>query len=307
MLDRILVPLDGSERAESVLGRLSTLLQRRDGEVVLLRVVELPTTLRVHDPRLLQEGRAEAKRYLAGIEERLEAQGARVHSVVTEGLPADAILAAAREQRADVIAMMTHGRSGIARFVLGSVAEKVVRGSDVPAIVMHAFDEGGVPTRPGETPFRKILVPLDGSDASRSVLGVVKELAKLYASQVVLLHVDEGVLYPPGSFGGGMGGVPVPPPSVPMTPPPAELLAPAESDLAQAGIKATILAAKGDAASQILEAVSTQHADLIAMATHGRSGFTRWVLGSVTEKVLRAAKAPLLVVREGAQPHAKVG
>lgn len=307
MFERILVPLDGSERGESVLARVATLLRKSDSEVVLLRVVEFPTTLRTYDPRLLTEARAEAKRYLAEVAQRLIDQGAQARFVIAEGLAADAIVAAAREQKAGLVAMTTHGRSGIARFVLGSVTEKVVRGCQVPVLVIHSFESAGGPAKPDEQPFRKILVPLDGSDTSMAVLAPVAELAKVYGSDVLLLHVDEGVLYPPGSFAGGMGGVPVPPPVMQPPPDPAELLRPALQRLAPLGVSVQVLVATGDPASRILESADRHAVDLVAMATHGRSGISRWVLGSVTEKVVRSSTIPLLVVRNAPQAKAKAG
>jgi nucleotide-binding universal stress UspA family protein len=306
MLDRILVPLDGSDRAESVLARVRTLLHRRDGEVVLLRSVEFPKSLRTYDARLLQEGRAEAKRYLSDLQQRIVDEGGRARPVVVEGPPADAILAAARDEKADVIVMSTHGRSGIERFVLGSVTEKVVRGAEVPVLVLRSFVDGRA-AQALEHPMKRLLVPLDGSDTSMAVLDAVAELSRLYLAEVRLLHVDEGAIYPVGAFSGAMGGVPVPPARPPEPVDPADLLKPARERLAQQGVPCTVLAATGDAASRILESAGRHHADLIAMATHGRSGLSRWVLGSVTEKVLRHATVPLLIVRAVPPAKARAG
>jgi nucleotide-binding universal stress UspA family protein len=208
-----------------------------------------------------------------------------------EGYPADAILAAAREEKAGLIAMTTHGRSGIARFTMGSVAERVVRASDVPVLLLRSFPDGSTPAGGGTTSFARILVPVDGSDRSLAVLDPVIELAKLYGSKVFVAWVDESVLYPALAYADGAE------PSVPPAATAQDVLRPAEEILSRAGVPHATITAAGDASLHLLKFAEARSADLIAMATHGRSGFTRWVFGSVTEKVLRAAACPMLVVR----------
>ncbi len=301
MLERILVPLDGSPLAEGILAQLRPLLMRRDAEVQLLRVVPFPTSMRAYDTSLRAEAHLEAKRYLSGIEKVLADKGVSVRSTVRDGAVAEEVLDIAARESATMIAMSTHGRSGVARWVLGSVAEKVIRASKVPVLLMRSF--AGAPAAPApkeERAFRKILVPLDGSETSMAVLPSAAELAKLYDATVLLLYVEETVFYPPGSFAGAMVGLPVVPPPEPDAPRGGgeSTLKYAADKLASAGVREIItLTSGGDPAVQILELAARKMADVIAMATHGRTGLTRWVLGSVTEKVLRASTLPMLVVR----------
>jgi nucleotide-binding universal stress UspA family protein len=134
MLERILVPLDGSIRAEAILTELRVLLARHDSEVVLLRVVVPPTTMNPPEyARLLDERRADARAYIQRMVGELAGAGATARGVVYEGYPADAILAGAREQAATLIALTTHGRTGLARWDLGSVTEKVLHGASSPS------------------------------------------------------------------------------------------------------------------------------------------------------------------------------
>lgn len=273
LFERVLVPLDGSALAERALAQVRRILRRADAEAVLFRAVELPAIGGDLYP-LLEPLQEEARRYLARLEQELSEQGARVRSVVRVGPAAETILSAADEEKATLLVMATHGRSGIARWVLGSVTEKVLRASPVPVWVSRSFDGRGLPAE-GDKGVKTILVPLEG-DISLRVLPAVVEVARLYdGPKVVLLNVlPEGGAY----------GVPVP------------FLTQAYQKLREQGISAEPMLRTGDPASQILEACESQKADLIALCTHGRSGPSRWALGSVTEKVLRGATVPLLVV-----------
>jgi nucleotide-binding universal stress UspA family protein len=265
MFERILVPLDGSPLAESILEWLRPLLRRKDAEVTLARAVDVEKTLaRTDTSAALAQARQEADRYLAGLQARLVEQGIRALRLVCEGLPEEALLEAARGF--DLIALSTHGRTGLSRFVFGSVAEKILRASPVPVLIARSFE------REGEMPFRKILVPTDGSEASRAVLPAAVEAARLFDAELVFLHVESEAPVPVDAYVG-------------------TLSEPVE------GVRATELRIKGDAASQIVDLCRPHGIDLVAMATHGRSGLDRWVLGSVTEKVIRAAPVPVLVVR----------
>jgi len=146
-----------------------------------------------------------------------------------------------------------------------------------------------------ELSFRKILVPTDSSPASMEVIPAATRFAQLYDSEMVVLHVE----MPPYVVAPEMGVVPPPRPTPsgedPVTRRPVERFQ-------QAGLRATSLTVLGDPAAEIVDQSYGAGIDLIAMATHGRSGMSRWVLGSVAERVLRHAGTPLLLVRgEGAR------
>jgi len=143
MYTRVLVPLDGSELAEAILPFAEQVAGPLDAEVVLLRVVEpiLPAeaiaSAGVVTPDSLALRELDGKRYLSQVERRLSKKALRVRTRVTLGPPAEAILATARTTGADLIAMATHGRSGLGRVLFGSVAEAVLRASPVPVLLIR--------------------------------------------------------------------------------------------------------------------------------------------------------------------------
>lgn len=278
MFECILLPLDGSPRSEAVLLGLDAILQRKDAEVVLLRVVPIPDR---HRPNREAEERGRAEEYARRLEEQLSERGVRARRVVREGRAAETILDVAAESRAELIAMTSHGRTGAARWTFGSVTEKVIRASPVPILVIRSFGrwtDKPIPTMPPGPPrFKTLLLPVQVP--ALRITPQVKAFAELFGSNVVVLHVLERE----------EGGAP-------------DYEARLELDavvneLSGGGIPVERLLRSGDPAEEIVRAADDLPADLVAMTTHGRAGPSRWALGSVTEKVLRAASAPLLLVR----------
>jgi nucleotide-binding universal stress UspA family protein len=301
MFERILVPLDGSPRAEVILSQVARILQREDSEVLLLRVVDVPSQIgRVNMAPVRAAHVEEAQKYIQDLTRRFQDKGARVNGRVVEGYPPDAILETARAQGSTLIAMSTHGRSGLARWTLGSVAEKLARVSPVPLLLVRSFrrtPQGELePHPPQALPFARILVAVDGTPASESVLGPAQKVAQLYGSSVLVLHVAPPVVPPSPILPGMEAALPMM-----MPPPPSsaddEITAKAAMRFTQAGLEASRLTTVGEPASEILDLSKNRDVDLIALGTHGRSGLQRWALGSVAERVLRSAEVPLLLVR----------
>jgi nucleotide-binding universal stress UspA family protein len=143
MYERVLIPLDGSELAEAILPFAEHVAGPLDAEVLLLQVVEPPSPIAglgtggIIGPDALFLRQVEAKRYLDGLAARLQAKGLRVRTVLGLGTPASEIAATAKAERADLIAMTTHGRSGFKRAIFGSVAEEVLRSAAVPVLVIR--------------------------------------------------------------------------------------------------------------------------------------------------------------------------
>jgi nucleotide-binding universal stress UspA family protein len=313
MFERILVPLDGSSRAEMILSQVGRILRREDSEILLLRVVDVPQTIgRVDLHSAQMADREEAQRYIHDIARRFHSKGAKVHGRVAEGFAADVILETARTEGATMIAMATHGRTGLARWTMGSVAEKVARAADVPLLLLRSFRRSRngdlEPLVPEELPFRRILVPVDGSFTSMSVVTPAEKFAMLYDSEVLVAHVRPPY-YPPGAMLPGMeAGMPIFDPA-PQTPESDEATQEAAKRFRHSGFLVRRLSLEGEPASTILELSATENVDLIALGTHGRSGLSRWALGSVAERVLRSAEVPLLLVRTptpGKQPEPAV-
>ena len=273
---RILVPVDDSPLATRVGLPLQRLCSPGVTEVTLLRVVG---PLAAGDDG---QARALLARQAAEVRERLGDE-TRVHTLVLRGDPAEEINRHARETRQELVAMATHGRSGAARWLRGSVAERVLRTSEVPLLLCnpHALAETV------EHRFRQILVPMDGSYASECVLPAVERVAAAHDAQVTLLIVEPMVVseLPTPLLAGSL-----------WDPVALELsLRPFVDRLERAGVRVDATAAYGVVAAEILRAAKST--DLLAMATHGRSGPSRWWFGSVAEQVLREASCPLLVAR----------
>jgi len=277
MSNRILVPLDGSETAEAVLPHLRRFLSRHSAELVLLQVVPgFAPDFHFAVPGQHEEVSAYLrKRTFEFINEGIQARG-----IVQQGHAATRILEAAKSEGASMIAIATHGRTGLPRFVMGSVAEKILRASGVPVLLVRSFPDPTLSRgRLEARPFHRILVPVDGSPAVAPAIDLVLGFAKPLDANVTLLQVEE------------------PDPQAPHWPSPGSPIQEAQRRLTEACIPNVLEVAQGDPASEILRKSEDGWTDLVVMSSHGRSGPSRWVFGSVTEKVLRAARVPLLVTR----------
>ena len=281
MLERILVPIDGSDLSSAVFEQVRRVLLVKDAQVILVSVLPEDAS----EKTLIQlESRLEAHRA------SLRADGVRIAIKIVRGSdPAAKILEVADEVQPSLVAVATHGRSGVSRFVRGSVAERLLAASPFPLLLAN-------PMRlPEKAPlsFRRILVPLDGSETSAAVLPLVHDLARIYESEVVLLQVLEM----PSAV---MLGEPLAVEAAKGVQRAAREMA--ESWLGEmqqrlGGVKTRIMTAWGSPAATILDTAASEGADLLAMTTHGRSGLSRWVYGSVAELVLHEARCPLLVQR----------
>jgi nucleotide-binding universal stress UspA family protein len=279
MFERILVPLDGSELAEAVLTQVRRILFHLDAEVLLMQAVATPPSVEGDFRRVQEHLESRSSEYLEGLRAKMADQGARVRWVARQGPVAETILQVAQAEEASLIALSTHGRTGLARFVLGSIAEKVMRASPIPVLALRSYADTGrdsARTSPRELPIQKILVAIDAADLSLEVVPPALELAALFGSSVLLVNVCEG--HPACSM-------------------PVPQMTRAFDQFREAGVPAEPLMVIGDPASGILDACQKHGADLLALCTHGRTGLSRWFLGSVAEKVLRTATVPLLIVR----------
>lgn len=284
MFRRILIPLDGSETAERVLPTVEKMLLREDAVAVLVRIVFCPMAGMPHPPTLLGELEKSALDYLRKTARALEDKGLVVETRVIHGDPAETILEYAVQEECDLIAMSTHGRTGVTRFLMGSVAEKVLRNSPRPVLAVRAFDgeARALPPRP----FKNLLLPIDETPESETIIQMGIWVAKLYGSKIILLHVVKPAEFEhefvnPTAHERAMG----------------ERLAGIVERIRAEGCTAISFIRHGDPAHEILSFAEENPTDLICMTTHGRKGIARWMMGSVAERVLRHAKTPLLLVR----------
>ena len=290
MFEKILVSLDGSELAEAALPYGRELAECLGSEIHMLGVCDLPRL----PERLL-------KAYVDDSASKFKRAGLRAKATVICGTPADVILEYAEKAGIDLIIMSTHGRSGLTRWVLGSVADKVLHSVTVPLFLINAKKAEAVVER---KTFRKVLLPLDGSDTGEAAVPFAEELARKTNARLLLLSV----MMPAYRITAAQDypGVDLEPIMKAQRESAENYLHDVEAKLKQKGITTSSDTMVGSAAETILDYSKEKQVDLIAMSTHGRSGFGRWILGSVTDKVVRASEIPVMVMRASGPPHGLV-
>jgi nucleotide-binding universal stress UspA family protein len=298
MYSKILVPLDGSKTAEKVLPYARHLAGKFKIPVELLAVLdiaEMATHISAEKARhldtMIEDGMRASTTYLRGIATTFP-EG-NVICTVEKDRAEEAIIGKAGADGGTLIAMATHGRSGMDRFLLGSVAEKVLRGSANPLVLVRAKEEAKTS---GEAPFKSIIVPLDGSELAESVIPLAATMAKRLDLEVVLFRAYH---IPYNAYGGDDGYMVNYDELIASVRDEAkEYLDKQVVDVKKLGVaKVSALSKEGFAGDEIIALGHKTPDGLIAMCSHGRSGVKRWVLGSVTENVVRHSDAPVLVVR----------
>jgi len=304
----MLVPLDGSELAELIFTYARELAGRLDLDIVILHVstpeehaftaMHRAYIERVSEMVMHQSAEVQQRTGVQSGGKVVEARGE-----LTVGHPAEEIIRYADESDIDFILMATHGHSGVKRWAIGSVADKILRASKVPVWLVRA----GIPdeTVYDRWPTRMVLVPLDGSKLAESVLPHVETLVKQRGAElvdVVLLRVCEPMAIPtydepevsgvPWNWGEYMDQ------EVARGKQAAnEYLTRIEKRLKDSSISARSVVLEGKAADVIVDYAQKNPFNLIVMATHGRSGLSRWVYGSVAENILQGVSSPIFLVK----------
>jgi nucleotide-binding universal stress UspA family protein len=288
MLKTILVPLDGSDLAEWALRVVEHLAKAGSARLILTFV--LPDSVLLEYPEEDVESEHDVRSYLDAIARRLKARGLEVETSTPIGDPASGILAQAESGHADVVVMATHGRSGLGRWLYGSVADEVLRRAPVPVIL----NQPGAERWPADRRPR-VLVPLDGSHLAEAALGPAQELVALLGGELLLLQV---VQFPPYSlYGDGSAYLAAFNPDVALNEA-QQYLGAVASSLTVSGVR--VLAELGLPALDIAEVARREKVHLIVMATHGRSGLARALLGSVATGTLQRSSVPLMLIRPSA-------
>ena len=301
MYSRILIPLDGSRLSEGILPWARSIVRAVKTPVELLVAIEPETISAFSNPEIGRYfdtvGASMTRDSLAYLEKlgRSFSDSADVHCFAEIGNPAEIIVDRASADRGALIAMATHGRSGVQRWVLGSVADKVLHAATNHLLLVRP---GGGGNGDGEATLKRVLVPLDGSALAETVLPHVRALAETMELEVMLLRV-----YSMDPYAYAIG---------------AEGYAP-DLEILRADIKGeeakryleekadqlrwqgmknvSHLLLEGNAAGEIIDVAKGTPDNLVAMCTNGRSGVGRWVLGSVTDRVVRHSGDPVLVIR----------
>jgi nucleotide-binding universal stress UspA family protein len=304
MLQHILVGLDGSPLAETILAYVSILSKALGAEVTLLHVVHLSEDMQRDEPyRLLQpaiqQAEAQAQDYLSRVAQRFTDSGIKVQNRVTIGDAATEVVRAAPQEGRDLIALATHGRSGLQRWFYGSVAEKVLHTTNTPVLLIRPTDEQAAASQE----LTQIIVPLDGSPLAEAALPLAETLATRANVPLILLRVVEVLSLDFGDPTGLSSG------SYPQI---LESLQKATEDylnqlaasLRGKGLSIQTEAPLGLPTDKIVGYAHEHPGSLVVMTTHGRTGFTGFVLGSVARRVVQHGNTPTLVVRSLVTPAA---
>lgn len=356
MYKHLLVPLDGSEHASVVLPHVCALARNTGAVVTLLRVLpgsvpalnisqsgandvhlpETPIDQRQHTHALQHElevtqrggfldngGKTQyaseaAQQYLDAVAKSLNAQGIKAHTMIRPGAVAETILDTALDLQADLIAITTHGRGGLGRFLLGSIADRIIHHTPLPVLLVRSHGQApssdAAPIR-----YQRILVPLDNSELSNTILQPVMALSKCTGASALLVRVvPEPVIEAAKSESsrlvyGVLSAMEHPegrPAELPINNPYNNQVT-YEMEAAQTGLDAAADVLRkadvpvettvqlGQPATAILDLAASSSIDMIAMSTRGHSGITRFLLGSVADRVLRHADKPILLLRPG--------
>ena len=323
MFQRILVPLDGSELAEHALPIAARLARSSGGSITLLRVVPSPLAFTsqlkesaVPMQEVVDSDLAGAVAYLTRITASSVLAGVAATTEVFRGMPAEMILSVARSQQMDIIIMCSHGYTGMTRWALGSVAEKVASHAPVPVLVLRK--DGLVPASPHPDALRplRVLVALDGS--ARAELGI-EPAASLSAALAApfqgALHLMQVVK--PATADTGESNIDEDGESQAILDKVKRYLSSLVGHLGEGRVVSAVadlklpvswsVAVDPDIASALIrvaengedaqEAGVSGGCDIITMTTHGYGGVQRWAMGSITARVLRATRLPLLIIR----------
>jgi len=303
MFETILVPLDGSQLSECVLPHVMAVASSFDAEITLLRMLEKNqsgTSAQLFDLLNWQINKTKATLYLEKTKARFQGSKIRAQTAVVEGLVADGIMEYAYNQGMKLIVLSSHGKNGLTQWGISSITQKIILGAQTSLLIVRAHQQE---IQAGELPkdpfYKRILVPLDGSQRAENVLPVITQLARFHKSQIHLVQVVQ-------------------------TPEMARQMPPAREDIdlsnevvarnrEEAGhyleqVKSrsylegisvqTHLITSDNAAVELHQVVEQEHIDMVTLSAHGYSGNLQWPYGSMVNNFIMYGKVPLLIVQD---------
>lgn len=294
---RLLLATDGSPGSAVAEDYAFALARSWEASLTVMNVLECPPGLDPQNPvneLYLTELMKQATSELASLKTRAVDRGISAHTRMATGIPSEEVLSVATGEDFDLIVVGTRGKTGLAHVLLGSTAERIIRGAPCPVLAARAQpygEEQAVGNRCDPTRLDRILVPVDFLDGSFDALEYAALVAQRSRAALTLLHVLEPISYgldftfphraKRESIKAGH----------------TKRLADLVSALASAGVSSEFLILGGLPTDSILDAVRRQAADLIVMGTHGRRGLSHALFGSIAEAVLRKSSCPVLLVR----------
>jgi len=306
MFNRILLPLDRSALAECVLPHSIAVARAFESQVALLHVMDMPREARWRnaiDPLNWQIRKTEAKTYLHEVDQRLQAAGLPTETHILEGFAAEQINGFSDTHTAPLIILSSHGQSGLSSWNVSGVVLKVILRARTSIMIVRAYQ----PTPPEMTSlrYRRILVPIDGSQRAECVLPMAITLARFHEAQILLVHVVKR-------------------PEMPRRTPPSHedveladrLVEHNQAEATQyldqlrsripGDVEARVLVSNHIAAT-LHELVEQEMIDLVVLSAHGHSGLTQWPYGSMVISFITFGTTPVLIVQDLPQDEIKPG
>ena len=295
MFDTILVPLDGSLLAECVLPHVVAISRAFNAKIMLLHVLDKnrsTPSVQVVDLLNWQINKTEAKLYLERIGDRLHIAGLQTEEIVLEGQVAESITEFAQSQEMKLVILSSHGHSGLRKWGISSNTHKLILNAPTSVLIVRA-------PQLKEHPYRRILVPLDGSWRAESILPMVTQLARFHKSQIQVVHIVKR------------------PEMARHMPPMQEDIDLSDrivernreeglryleevqlrSPLADIAVQHDVIISN-NATAALHELVDREEIDLVAMSAHGFSGNNQWPYGSMVNNFILYGRVPLLVVQD---------
>jgi len=293
----MLVPLDASEISEVTFNYAKEMAERFAGsEVVFLHVCSDRNTVAMHRDYIEHS----ADKIRADVQQSSGNRDIKIRGELLTGTPADEILRFSDENGIDLILMASHGRSGLNRWAMGSVAYKVLRESRIPVLMVRAGIEDAIIL--DQLPERRMLVALDGTKSAEAILPHVEALGRQWGTevvQVILIRNCEPTIvssdYPSDLADSWEARVQQENLKCKLVA--GSYLANVEKRFREAGFKVRCELPLGNPAQEIINSSVNNRANLIAMVIHGRSGISRWAYGNTAEEVMIGARTPILLVR----------
>jgi nucleotide-binding universal stress UspA family protein len=295
MFDPILVPLDGSLLAECVLPHVRTIGRIFDAKIMLLQVLDknqADVSTQFIDLINWEINKVEAKLYLQRIGDQLQNSGLQTKANVMEGPVVEEITEFAQSQDMKLIILSSHGHSGLKKRCMGSITYKIILNAPTSVLLIRA-------PHVMEQPYRRILVPLDGSWRAENVLPMVTLLSSFCKSQIQIVHVvqtpETARHLPPGQEDIDLFNRIV----VRNQEEALHYLDEVQLRLPLAGIDVkTHLIISNNAALSIHELVDQEQIDMVVLNAHGYSGISQWPYGSLVNNFILYGKVPLLIVQD---------
>ena len=303
MFDTILVPLDGSQMADCVLPHVAAIAGPFNAEVTLLRVLEKNQTIpsaQLFDLLNWQINKTRSTLYLEKIKLLFQESGIRTQALVLEGLVAEGIAGYAQQQAMKLIVLSSHGRSGLTKWGISSITQKIILIAQTSLLIIRAHQYGPRADKLSTAPlYKRILVPLDGSQRAENALPIITQLAQFHKSQVHLVHVVE---------------TPEMARQMPLAPEDVELATRVvdrnrkEAEQYLENLKSrsylkdidvrTHLITSENATVALHQLEEQEQIDIVTFNAHGYSGNHQWPYGSMVNHFILYGKAPLLIVQD---------